>query len=107
MHAAYDATGESCTQRVVAVPGRNAFEGYVPSVPSGEKLDYGSDRSNELEERGASRNLPGHWQGCQSAWPRLRERPDTNRWPAIPDGHEKCDALDKKLLLASFARQTA
>ena len=36
-----------------AVAGRNAFEGYVPSVPSGEKLDYGSDRSNELEERGA------------------------------------------------------
>ena len=32
--------------------GRNAFEGYVPSVPSGEKLDYGSDRSNELEEKG-------------------------------------------------------
>jgi len=25
----------------------------VPSVPSGEKLDYGSDRSNELEERGS------------------------------------------------------
>jgi UDP-sugar pyrophosphorylase len=32
--------------------GKNAFDGYVPSVPEGEKLDYGSNRCNELETLG-------------------------------------------------------
>ena len=33
--------------------GNNAFEGYVPSVPEGEKLDFGSREFRELEEIGA------------------------------------------------------
>jgi len=32
--------------------GKNAFEGYVPSVPEGEKLDFGSKEFRELEEIG-------------------------------------------------------
>ena len=40
-----------------ALAGRNSFEGYVPSVPDGEKLDFGSDRCCELEERGDLPNI--------------------------------------------------
>jgi hypothetical protein len=32
--------------------GKNAFDGYVPSVPEGEKLDYASECCNELETLG-------------------------------------------------------
>lgn len=32
--------------------GKNAFDGYAPSVPEGEKLDYCSDSCNELETLG-------------------------------------------------------
>ena len=40
--------------------GKNAFEGYVPSVPEGEKLDFGSKEFRELEDIGEStlRGLP-------------------------------------------------
>ena len=41
--------------------GKNAFDGYVPSVPQGEKLDYASDRCNELETLGAEAELPQAW----------------------------------------------
>jgi len=53
----------------------------VPSVPSGEKLDYGCDRSNELEDRGVS--APA-WH-CASAR-RVLQFP-------LPDGFavSKCD----------------
>ena len=34
--------------------GKNAFEGYVPSVPEGEKLDFGSKEFREFEEIGGS-----------------------------------------------------
>ena len=34
--------------------GRNAFEGYVPSVPEGEKLDFGSKEFREFEDIGKS-----------------------------------------------------
>jgi hypothetical protein len=37
--------------------GKNAFDGYVPSVPEGEKLDYGSDCCNELETLGMQDKL--------------------------------------------------
>jgi hypothetical protein len=44
--------------------GKNAFDGYVPSVPQGEKLDYASDHCNELETLGAEADLPkGSCQG--------------------------------------------
>jgi hypothetical protein len=33
-------------------PGRNPFDGYTPSVPEGEALDFGSDRFMELEAAG-------------------------------------------------------
>ncbi|CAL5221642.1 g3868 [Coccomyxa viridis] len=32
--------------------GKNAFEGYVPSVPEGEKLDFGSKEFREFEDIG-------------------------------------------------------
>lgn len=48
------------TQRLVPA-GKNAFDGYVPSVPQGEKLDYASDRCNELETLGAEADLPQAW----------------------------------------------
>ncbi len=51
------------------MPGRNPFEGYVPSVPHGEKLDFGSDRCNELEEKGAHANI---FIDCMSVWDEAR-----------------------------------
>ena len=48
---------QSMTQQLVRA-GRNSFDGYVPSVPQGEKLDYASDRCNELETLGADAELP-------------------------------------------------
>jgi hypothetical protein len=45
------------TQRLLPA-GKNAFDGYVPSVPQGEKLDYASDRCNELETLGAEAEQP-------------------------------------------------
>lgn len=33
-------------------PGRNVFDGYTPSVPEGERLDFGSERFLELEGQG-------------------------------------------------------
>ncbi len=33
-------------------PGRNPFDGYTPSVPEGERLDFASDRFMELEAKG-------------------------------------------------------
>lgn len=32
--------------------GRNAFDGYTPSVPEGERLDFGSGRFLQLEGQG-------------------------------------------------------
>jgi hypothetical protein len=32
--------------------GRNAFDGYTPSVPEGERLDFGSGRFLQLEAQG-------------------------------------------------------
>ena len=42
--------GISC--HCLAYAGENAFEGYVPSVPEGEKLDFGSRDFREFEEIG-------------------------------------------------------
>lgn len=39
-------------QYVFCAAGRNAFDGYTPSVPEGERLDFGSDRFMTLEGRG-------------------------------------------------------
>ena len=36
----------------VASVGRNPFEGYIPEVPEGAKLDYGGAQCNELEDIG-------------------------------------------------------
>ena len=41
---------QSCHRLVYA--GENAFEGYVPSVPEGEKLDFGSREFREFEDIG-------------------------------------------------------
>lgn len=32
--------------------GKNAFDGYIPSVPEGERLDFGSSRFLDLEGQG-------------------------------------------------------
>ncbi|EIE22423.1 UDP-sugar pyrophosphorylase 1 [Coccomyxa subellipsoidea C-169] len=34
--------------------GKNAFEGFVPSVPKGKKLDFGSEEFKEFEELGVA-----------------------------------------------------
>jgi hypothetical protein len=36
----------------VLCAGRNAFDGYTPSVPEGERLDFGSGRFLQLEGQG-------------------------------------------------------
>lgn len=46
------AAGCSECQVTCATVGKNAFDGYQPSVPDGEKLDYGSTACNELETMG-------------------------------------------------------
>ena len=51
---------------LTVLTGRNPFEGYVPSVPHGEKLDFGSDRCNELEDKGAFACVVLH---CTAALP--------------------------------------
>lgn len=45
--------------------GKNAFDGYVPSVPEGEKLDYASERCNELETLGEL-NAAHHYECIRS-----------------------------------------
>ncbi len=48
--------------------GKNAFEGYVPSVPEGEKLDFGSKEFRELEEIGKSHyTIAAHCMCCTLA----------------------------------------
>ena len=42
----------SIRKRQLASAGKNAFDGYEPSVPEGAKLDYGSQACNELETLG-------------------------------------------------------
>ena len=37
--------------------GRNPFEGYVPEVPEGETLDYGSAACNDFEDMGTLKFL--------------------------------------------------
>ena len=37
---------------VISSAGRNAFDGFTPSVPDGTKLDYGSQAFQEREDAG-------------------------------------------------------
>lgn len=39
-------------QRLALCAGKNAFEGMVPTVPEGEKLDFGSKAFREFEQLG-------------------------------------------------------
>ena len=62
--------------------GRNPFEGYVPEVPEGEKLDYGSAACNEFEDMGAQQAITGD-QPVTCCTTRVQE---ISLRPAIPLG---------------------
>lgn len=52
LHQALLLISASLSADSCAPAGKNAFEGYVPSVPKGEKLDFGSKQFREFEEIG-------------------------------------------------------
>jgi len=50
----------ACLRYYIVLAGRNPFEGYIPEVPDGERMDFGSKLFVEHERQGLSLQVTYH-----------------------------------------------